>query len=322
MEPSGDRLRAALNRLVERGTLDPHQADAVLAEVGGRGPRPALRRLLAEIAGYLGAAFVVGAAMLFVSDRWDQLDRPGRVALLGGMAVVLAGAGAAVRWRGRPTDDLRRRLASTLLTGASLAAGFAAYAGVERAGRESAVLVAGLVALAVVTGGQVLAGSAFGQLGIAVAGFVVMVGLLDLIDADAAEAYGTGMLVLGVLWAVSAGWRLVAAPRWALATAVTFALAGAQTMLIGDRDALGYGLTALVSAVCFVAYARMRDWIVLAGGVAGATVAVPEFADDVMGGTLDASGVLLVAGITLLAAGLTGLRIHRNPGTPAAPDPA
>ena len=69
------------------------------------------------------------------------------------------------------------------------------------------------------------------------------------------------------------------------------------------------------------------EWVVLAGGVIGATVVVPEFLYDVTDGSLGASGVLLVAGLTLLGGSLLGLRIRRtaepagDPPAPAGPAP-
>jgi hypothetical protein len=334
-----DRLAAALDRLVERQVLSRPQADAVRAEVAAmpepqrqEGPqRPeGMRRLLGEIAGYLGASFVVGATLLFLSEEWDGLGRAGRFSILAAMAVILFGSGVALRRhtaRGgflRPGDTARRRLASTLMTGAAAAAGFAAYAGLERGGAvadgqlwvDAASFVASVVGLAVVVTGYLLARSALGQLGSAVAAFAVCGTLLDLLNAEEAEALGLGMLLLGALWAVLAWRRLVAERRFGLAVAVTFGLLGAQTVAFGGDEAelFGYALTALVAAICFVAYARGRDWIVLAGGVAGATLVVPEVLYDVTDGSLGASGVMLVAGVTLLAGGLAGMRIrpHRR----------
>jgi uncharacterized membrane protein YgdD (TMEM256/DUF423 family) len=58
---------------------------------------------------------------------------------------------------------------------------------------------------------------------------------------------------------------------------------------------------------------------VLAGGVVGATLVVPEFLYDVTDGSLGASGVMLVAGITLLAGSLAGLRIRHSPDPGSVP---
>jgi hypothetical protein len=342
-----DRLNAALEVLVDRGVLDRAQAGAVLAELGGpphRSRPGGLRRLLGEISGYLGASFVVGAALIFLGQEWDGLGRAGRFWVLAATAAVLFGAGLAVRlraaqpgrrwWRSRAGDNVRRRLASTLLTGAAAAAGFAAYVSLEHTvavadGQPStgtASFVASVVGLAVVIAGYLLARSALGQLGSAVAAFAVYGYLLDLLRVDGTAAVGLGALALGGLWAVLAWQRLVAERLFATAIAVTFGLIGAQTVAVGGSEGagnlLGYGLTALVAGICFTAYARTRDWVVLAGGVIGATLVVPEFLYDVTGGSLGVSGVLLVAGVTLLAGSLAGLRMRRDAGPgPAQPDP-
>lgn len=325
------RLTAALDRLVERGVLTRVQAGAVVQEcgVGPDAPRPeGLRRRLVEIAAYLGASFVVGATVLFLGEEWDALGRGGRFSILAAMAVILAGSGVAVR--SRAGDSVRRRLSSTLLTGGAAAAGFAAYVILARDAQDyttpdSAPFVASAVALAVVVAGYLLAPSALGQLGAAVAALAAYGSLLDLLDVGDLAAFGLGTLVLGAVWAVLAWRRLARERRFALAIAVTLGLLGAQLVALDGteaQDLLGYALTALVAGACFTAYARLREWVVLAGGVVGATLVVPEFLYDVTDGSLGASGVMLVAGVTLLAGSLAGLRIRRHPDPgpgPAAP---
>ena len=325
-EPARDRLTGALDRLVVRGVLSRPQADAVLAEVAGQpqaGRPQGLRRLVGEIAGYLGASFVVGATLLFLSEQWGVLGRPGRFLILAAMAVILFGSGLVVHVRRDQLGDVRRRLSSTLMTGAAAAAGFAAFAILDNTANDfappsdRAPFVGSVTGLAVVVVGYLLARTALGQLGMAVAAFAAYGTLLELIGVDGSVELGVGMLVLGVLWAGLAWRRLVAEHRFALAIAVTLGLIGAQTVLFEDRPAdkiFAYSLTALVAGCCFTAYAKMREWVLLAGGVAGATLVVPEILYDVTDGSLGASGVMLVAGVTLLAGSLTGLRIRRDPG--------
>ncbi len=333
-----DGLTAVLDRLVERGVLTRMQAVAVVQECGGPADpaRPeGLRRRLAEIAAYLGASFVVGATLLFLGQEWDALGRGGRFSILAAMAAILFGSGVAVRssaamsgdrwWRSWAGDSMRRRLSSTLLTGAATAAGFAAYVGLARDTHDyttlgSAPFVASVAGLAVVVAGYLLARSALGQLGAAVAALAAYGGLLELLEVNEPTVFHVGMLALGAVWAVLAWHRLVAERRFALGISVTFGLLSAQLVVL-DRsesgDLIGYALMVLVAGVCFAAYARIREWVVLAGGVVGATLVVPQFLYDVTDGSLGASGVLLVAGVTLLVGSVTGLRIRRTPD----PDP-
>ncbi|GIF22290.1 hypothetical protein BJ973_002614 [Actinoplanes tereljensis] len=313
-----DRLDAALERLVQRGVLDAAQAGAVRQEYAGpvEAGRPhGLRRQLGEIAGYLGASFVVGATLLFLGEQWDSLGRGGRVAILGAIAVVLLGAGVAVRSRSRAGDSVRRRLSSTLLTGAGLATGTAVYAMFDTSTTDAAGLVASVAGLAVVVGGYLLARSALGQLAAAVGAFAVVASLLSLLHLGDTAMLGAGTIALGLGWVLLLWRRLVAEHRFALAIAVTFGLGGAQLLVASDggtQNYLGYALTAIVAGICFTAYARLRDWVVLAGGVIGATLVVPEFLYDISGGSLGASGVMLAAGVTLLAGSLAGLRLRNT----------
>jgi hypothetical protein len=290
-----------------------------------------------EIAGYLGASFVVGATLLFLSEEWDALGRAGRFSILAAMATILFGSGVVVRWRAAPPsghwwrrwpgDAVRRRLSSTLLTGAAAAASFATYVSLDVSPQDytaadSAPFVASVAGLVVVIVGYLLARSALGQLGTAVAAFAAYGSLLDVLELHEPGAFGFGMLALGAVWVVLAWYRLVTERRFALAIAVTFGLIGAQLVVVGGSEAenlLGYALTALVAGICFAAYAQIREWVVLAGGVVGATVVVPEVLYDMTDGSLGAAGVMLVAGVTLLAGSLAGLRIRRNPDQGAVP---
>ncbi|MFD0521070.1 hypothetical protein [Paractinoplanes durhamensis] len=165
--------------------------------------------------------------------------------------------------------------------------------------------------LAVVVAGYLLARSALGQLAAAVGAFATVASVLSDLHVEEIAVLGAGALVLGLGW-VWLGWRrLVAEHRFALAIAVTFGLVGAQLVMDG-ASYLGYALTAIVAAACFTAYARLREWVVLAGGVIGATLVVPEFLYDVTSGSLGVSGVMLAAGVTLLAGSLVGLRLRKS----------
>ena len=337
------RVGAALGRLVADGTLAPDQAAAVASAIAplvpatpppsgapaptsataaGR-PTPALRTRLAEIAGYVGAALVVGAALFFVSEQWDELSTGGRIGILAGIAAALATAALAVVLTapGRTAtvrsgdEPVRRRLVSTLVTGAGAAAAFAVGVALEAgtASEQVTVLVAALSGLAVVALGYVVAPSLVGQLGAAGAAAVATTAVVSLGDEARPYQVGLGLLLLGVAWAILVALGAIRERVAGTLIAGGLALLGAQLLYVdaGSRS-WSYVLTLLVVLAAFATYTRWPSWPLLGVGVVGATVLVPEFLSDVTGGSLGVSGVMLAAGLALLASSAVGLRLRRE----------
>jgi hypothetical protein len=335
------RLDAALERLVVDGTLAPEQAVAVgsaLAPLlpatapgappptgvtGPRHPAPALRTRLAEIAGYVGAALVVGAAFFFVSEQWDELSTGGRIGILVGIAAILAVAAIAVVLTApgrlasvRSGDEpVRRRLVSTLATGAAASVAFAAGVALEAgtASEQMTVLVAALSGLAVVAAGYTLAPSLVGQLGGAAAAVVATTSAVSIGDTSGSSEVGLGLFGLGLAWAVLVAVGVLRERLAGTIVAGALALLGAQ-LLYADEGTRpwSYVLTLLVVLVAFATYTRRPSWPLLGVGVVGATVLVPEFLSDLTGGSLGVSGVMLAAGVALLASSAVGLRLRRE----------
>jgi hypothetical protein len=336
------RVGAALGRLVADGTLAPDQATAVASAIapllpappppgppaptgatGAGRPAPALRTRLAEIAGYVGAALVVGAALFFVSEQWDELSTGGRIGILAGISAALAIAALAVVLTapGRTAtvrsgdEPVRRRLVSTLVTGAGAAAAFAVGVALEAgtASEQVTVLVAAVSGLAVVALGYAVAPSLVGQLGAAGAAAVATTAVVGLDDEARPHQVGLGFLLLGLAWAVMVVLGVIRERVAGTLLAGGLALLGAQLLYVDDGSRpWSYLLTLLVVLAAFATYTRWPSWPLLGIGVVGATVLVPEFLSDVTGGSLGVSGVMLAAGLALLASSAVGLRLRRE----------
>jgi hypothetical protein len=327
------RSTQVVTALESRGLLHPSRRDEAVEVVdrtlAGEGSEvSSLRRRFAELAGYVGGAFVVAAAVLFLADQWVNLSVAEQVGLLMGITVVLSGAGIAlgVTGGGLPalragTRPVRRRLGSVL---------FSAAAGTATAGvvvlledvvdlRGTGVDVDALIGLVgsltlVILGavGYRLAPTMLGQLVIGGgAAFAVPTGLETFSQAQAIPV-GLLILALGAVWLLLAEnglWRETMAARIIGSGLV---VVGAQVP-VGSSDAwVGYLATVLVAAAGFAWYVGRRAWPYLAVGVVGVTLAVPEALLDWTEGSLGAAGVLLVAGLTLLGASLLGMRLRQE----------
>ena len=328
---SEPRTRAVVDGLVAAGLLDADRRAAaepvVRSALGEDTTAPtlsgSLRRRMAEVAGYVGGAFVVGAALLFLGATWDDLGLGEQVGVLVGIAVLLVAAGAALATSaGGPTgirqdaEAVRRRLASVLFTGAAGSAAFGAGLLLEDgiANDELGVALAALTGLLVALAGYLVAPTTVGQLGVVVPALVAIPMGLASLHTDSTSTVPVGLLVLllGVAWLALAElgrWNEVLSAR---VIGCTVALVGAQIPVFDDQQWVAYVATAVVGAVSFWVYVVTRAWPYLAAGVVGVTLAVPEALSDWFDGALGAAGVLLATGVTLLLAALAGLRLRQE----------
>lgn len=317
------RATAVVDALVRAGLLDPVRrgaaADVVSDVLDGRTPEPrgGGRRRFAEVAGYVGGALVISAVVLFLLESWESLGPWAQVGVLLGVAVVLAGAAVVIR---QPGDDVRRRLAATLLTGTAVAAAVAVATLVDELdGADYGSLpgfAAAVTVAAVGLAGYRLAPSVLGQLAVVV-GLVYAPGILleDVLDLDGP----TPLVLAGYLLLLGVGWLALAERRvWHERLAARIigcgivALAVQWPLFWGEPAWIAYLLTATAAACAFAAYVQLRTWPYLVLGVALVTVVVPEALIDWTDGTLGVAGILLVSGLGLLGASLLGLRLRRE----------
>ena len=338
-----NNAQVVVTALVGAGLIDPARQDeagavarSALERTESTASAP-MRRRMAEIAGYVGGAFVVGAAILFFSSTWTDLSLNQQVGLLLGTAALLvaAGAGFVVSAGGRtalraPEESVRRRLTSVLLTGAAAATAFGVglLLSDSMANEELAVMLAALTAAVVALVGYLVAPTTVGQIGTAVATFMMIPTGLGAIGRDEPSMLSFGMIVLGLgaAWLVAAERHLWHETLPARLIGCALAVLGAQLPVADERAWIGYLATAVVGAIAFWLYVSTRAWPYLATGVLAVTLAVPEALNDWVGGSLGAAGILLATGVTLLVAALLGLRlrqeVHEGDGSPHGHGPA
>jgi hypothetical protein len=316
---------AGLVEQARRGEAEQVLGNALAPAVPGA--ESPLRRRMAEVAGYVGGAFVVGAAVLFFANQWGNLTRGGQIAVLSGIALLLAAAALVLTATGggrgalrAEAEAVRRRLTSVLSVGAALATGFAVGLAVQDPAVHSddsrGVLAGAGAALLVALGGYLLAPSVVGQLAMAVAAFLMVPAVLDTGGDVSGTAMGLIVLAIGLVWLTLAELRVWHEDLAGRLIGCTLVLIGAQMPVFEDPQWLGYTLTALVAAAAFTGYVVRQAWPYLATGVVAATLAVPEALTDWMPGSIGSAGALLLAGVTLLVAALAGLRLRHGAGGP------
>lgn len=310
-------LPRLLDQAVHDGVLSADQAAELLRRADATGAaQPGRRTQFAELAGYAGGALLLGAVGLFLVTEWAGLSDGQRTGFLGGLAVVLLGAGAAVLLTGgatarataRDRDSARRRLVSTLwaLGAAASAAAVGVAVGADipvAAFAVGAVVAATAYALVPGAPGQVAAAAGLAALGISA--------LAEADLDDTTTPYALTLAGIGVLWAVLTAAGLLREAQLGYTVAVGLALFAGQLPVIGsDREWVGYAITAAVAVAGFVGYLAVTSWPVLVGGVVATTLVVPEALHDWTEGSVSVSGALMVAGVTLLAASAAGLRLR------------
>jgi len=329
-----DRLGDRIGAWVRAGIISDEQAQRIRAleagvPVAARSPASApayapaydappdadddrRRARIAEVVGYVGAAFALGALGLLVRENWSDLAVWARILLLGLLTLTALGAGALLRSR---STAAIRRLVGVLwfagVVGVAWTTGIVAWdvVGVPERWMPTVAGAAALVAAAwlLAVGRHVLVQLAtLVALGVTTTGTLVAVAPLE----PGALAYG--MLMLGG----GATWALAGAGGW-LGPRVSAEVAGAVVLLIGAQvlTASGYPLAAqalavgLAIALVALSVPGGRVHLLYIGAV-GLFIGVPRLVFDVFADTLGAPATLLTTGVLLIliAVGLGRVR--------------
>jgi len=305
------------------GIIGSEQAERILAleeradegadEDAAAGPT-SRRALIAEVVGYVGSAFALGAIGLLVSEYWPELAVWGRVALAALLTVLTLGAGALLRGRrGAALGRLVGVLWTLGIAGFAWTVGIVAWDVVGIDERWMPTTIGGLstvlAAVLLLLGRHVLVQLATAiALGSATVGTLVALAPLE----PGALAYGSLLIGGGATWA------LAGAGGW-LGPRISAEVTGAVTMLIGTqvlsgiawpRTALAVGVAvALLLVGLSVPGARVH---LLYIGAVGLFVTVPRLVFAVFADTFGAPATLLTTGVLLILMAVGLGRVRRT----------
>ena len=303
MQEGSKRLREVLKTLVEEGSISPEQSELVDSRFGALDGSDSRKSIFAEIAAYLGGAFIVIAMIFLAAKTWGDAPRAVRVGSLGALSVLLF---ITSHFLGN-VNAMRLRLTSVLSMGSAIAAtGSIAFAG-DRNGAPWAPFLAGCVIATysfIRYRHEILQIGAYGYLFLT--GFMMLGELTD-IEPEDSSVYALYWVILASIWLYMAYLKIIDQTLAYLISAATFFIA-TQFLFATDHRLVSYGVAIVIAPTMAWLFMRDRRWPLLLGAVAITTFTTGEFVAATLGGSLGALLGLLSAGIALITTSMVAIR--------------
>ena len=307
------KLDAALDALVHDGSLSAAQADLVRTQYQAtEEPSDSRKSVLAEIAGYLGGAFVVIAVTIVTARQWEAFTELQRGILFGALAIALF---ALALFIGTSTA-VKSRLAG-LLFGLSAASTTGTLAIIDP--NRDAPTIAFLAGTAIALLGYYFVQTFVGH--VVLFGYIFITGIMALSDlmpdgAGMAIYVGSYFLVLGGAWTFFTYRNYVDRLLGYIFGGGTLFIA-TQVLFIDAEHWLAYLSMITVAGTTAWLYLRVHAWPLVLSAVLTTTVGVGEFVAETLGGSLGSALGLFAAGAALVTSSLLALRNKReNPVEP------
>jgi hypothetical protein len=307
------KLDAALEALVHDESLSAAQADLVRTQYElTEEPADSRKSILAEIAGYLGGAFVVIAVTIITARQWEAFTQPQRGILFGALAIALFALGTYVG----TSTAVKSRL-SGVLFGLAAASTTGTLAILDP--KRDAPTIAFLAGAAIALIGYYIVQTFVGH--VVLYGYIFITGIMALSDLTPDRSgmgiyVGTYFLVLGGAWTFLTY-------RKNLDTLLGYIFGGAtlfiatQVLFIDAEHWLSYLSMAAVAGTTAWLYLRVHAWPLVLTAVLTTTVGVGEFVAQTLGGSVGSALGLFAAGAALVTSSLLALRNKReNPVEP------
>jgi hypothetical protein len=302
------KLDAALVALVHDGSLSADQADLVRNQYQvTEEPSDSRKSVLAEIAGYLGGAFVVIAVTIVTARQWVAFSELQRGILFGALAIALFALGTYVG----TSTAVKSRLSGLLF---GLAAGSTTGTVAIFDPNRSTPTIAFLAGTAIAMIGYYIVQTFVGH--VVLFGYIFITGIMALSDLIP-DGGGMQIFVGGYLLALGGAWVYFSYRKYL--EGVLGYLFGGGTLFIGTQ-VLFFQTEHLISYLSMLAvagttawlYLRVHAWPLVLTAVLTTTVGVGEFVAETLGGSLGAALGLFAAGAALVTSSLLALRNKRE----------
>lgn len=304
MQEGSKRLQAVLRSLVNEGSLTQDQSELVGSRFDSLEGSDSRKSIFAEIAAYLGGAFVVIAAIFLAATIWDEAPRAARVGSLAGLSILLLITAHILS----DINAMRLRLTSVLSLAAAISA-TAAIAFSYESGNSAPwgpFLAGATIALIsfIRYRHEILHIGAYGYLFIT--GFLIL-SIFGNIEPEDSVAYPMYWVILASIWLYIAYLRMIDQTLAYLISAATLFLA-IQFLFATDHRLVSYLVAMMSASTLAFLFFRERRWPLMFGAVVITTFSTGEFVAATLGGSLGALLGLLTAGIALITTSMVAIR--------------
>lgn len=304
MQEGSKRLRGVLESLVSEGAITAEQSHLVNNRFEALEGNDSRKSIFAEIAAYLGGAFVVIAMLFLAAKSWDDAPRAVRVGSLATLSALLL----IVAHFLSNVNAMRLRLTSVLSMGAAIAAtgaiAFSYESGNSAPWGPFTVGAAIAVYSFIRFRHEILHIGAYGYLFLT--GFMIL-GAITNIEPEDNFVFAFYWVVLGSLWLYLSWTRLVDQTLGYLISAATLFIAS-QFLFATNHRLISYLVVLAAAPLLGWMYLQDRRWPLLLGAVAMTTFTTGEFVAATLGGSLGALLGLLTAGIALITSSMVAIR--------------
>ena len=304
------KLDAALEALVHDGSLSADQADLVRTQYEAtEEPSDSRKSVLAEIAGYLGGAFVVIAVTIVTARQWVAFTELQRGILFGALAIALFALGTFVG----TSTAVKSRLSGVLFGLAAVSTtGTIAVLSSQQDTPTLAFLGGTAVALIGFSRVQSVVGHAV------LFGYIFISGSLVISELSFDGTYPEAQLFVGLFYLLLGGvWNYFTYKEF-LDRVLGYIFGGAtlfiatQVLFFRTEHLLSYLSMIAVAGTTAWLYLRVHAWPLVLTAVLTTTVGVGEFVAETLGGSLGAALGLFAAGAALVTSSLLALRNKRE----------
>jgi chromate transport protein ChrA len=306
------RLRGVLDSLVSEGSISEEQLHLINTRFEALEGSDSRKSIFAEIAAYLGGAFVLIAMLFLAAKSLGDLPRVARVGALSALSIGLL----FISHQLGNLNAMRLRLTSVLSMAAAISAsGAVAFAFKSNSGAPWITFTVGAfiaVYSFVKYRHEILQIGAYGYLFIS--GLMIL-GEVTKIDPIDNFVYAFYWIVLASIWLYLSWTRLIDQTLAYLIAAATYFLA-TQFLFVTDHRLVSYFVAIVTAPALGWIYLQDRRWPLLLGAVAITTFTTGEFVAATLGGSLGALLGLLSAGIALITSSMLAIRKARNSALP------